>query len=134
MFIDRVYLNDTLYRIVLYDIVSYYFAVCLYYIIQWDIIFYENNFYYDHTWHVFAHMMIHTMPYSLLLFGDLTHMLDRLIFISTHELNFLLKYIWLSNFFCVVVLLLNLLMWILLFHFSSLLSDLFFLFLFDWSY
>ena len=49
MFTDRVYLNDILYRIVLYAIVSYYFAVCLYYIIQWDIIFYANNFYYDLT-------------------------------------------------------------------------------------
>ena len=134
MFIDRVYLNDILYRIVLYDIVSYYFVVCLYYIIQWDTIFYVNNFYYDHNWHIFVHMMIHTMPYLLLLFGDLAHLLDHLIFMSTHELNFLLKYIWFSNFFCVVVLILNLLMSTLLFHFSPLLSDLFFLFLFDWSY
>ena len=134
MFIDRVYLNDILYRIVLYDIVSYYFAVCLSYIIQWDIIFYANNFYYYHTWHIFVHMMTYTMPYLLLLLGDLTHLLDRLIFISAHELNFLLEYIWFPIFFCVVVLLLNLLMWTLLFHFSSFLSDLFFLFLFDWSY
>ena len=134
MFIDRVCLNDLLYRIVLYDIlyrivlydiVSYYFAVCLYYMIQW---FYANNFYYDHTWHIFAHMMIYTMPYLLLLLGDLTHLLDRLIFISTYELNFLLKCIWFSNFFCVVVLILNLLMSTLLFHFSPLLFDLFFSF------
>ena len=47
MFTDRVYLNDILYRIVLYDIVSYYFAICLYYIIQWDIIFYANNLIFD---------------------------------------------------------------------------------------
>ena len=99
MFTDRVYLNDILYRIVLYDIVSYYFAICLYHIIQWDIIFYANNFYYDHTWYIFVHMMTYTMPYLLLLLGDLTHLLDRLIFISTQESNFLLKYIWFSDFF-----------------------------------
>ena len=74
MFTDRVYLNDILYRIVLYDIVSYYFAICLYYIIQWDIIFYANN---------------------------------------------------------VVVLILNLLMSTLLFHFSPLLFDLFFFFFYS---